>query len=861
MPSTRTPRLSESGHIVPLTLLALAATLVLVAAGGQTTRRAGAAAAGGAPSWRGLVGSRPRVSIGQRVIVILKTPSLAQRVARAGGRVTDRQERAWSNNTLAAQRLLISRLAVQGIAIHPEYTYTRTLDGFSAAVDPAAIPLLERDEDVAGVYPVRAAYPAAVSSSVLASAEFAPGGGHRTEIGISGVDGRGVTVALLDTGVDRSLAYLRGRLLPGIDVVGDDPNALAARKPDDPATLEQHGTAMAGLLVGAGGPSGLAGVATGATVLPIRVAGWQLDATGRWAIYSRTDQVLAGLERAVDPNDDGDAHDAARIALVALAEPYAGFADGPEARAAAGALALDTLVIAAAGNDGAAGPGYGSIAGLGGSAAALTVGALDARRETVTVRVVVRSGLRVLLDRTLPLAGAVRPAKPLELELAAPRGTGAAPPLLSFFRRSGASLVAGSAALVDGGASALPASEHAAQAGATAILLYGTRMAPGGLGLDDSTPVPVVVVPTEAATAIAKRLGRGETATVRIGTPRVHANPDADRVAAFSSSGLAFDGSVKPDLVAPGVALATSDAGANADGTPRFATVNGSSAAAAIAAGAAALLAQARPGLSAPQLSSLLIGTAAPLAADPVTSQGAGLVDVGAAAAGEVAATPATLALGRSAGAGWRTKQAFQLQNLSTRTIRLRLAVEQTQEGATAVDFSVRPARLVLRRGHSATVVVRAVTSSQPSGFTPAEGLVSVRVVGAGRIGIPWTIAFGPRSVDLIRAVHLSTKSFKPSDTAPALLVVDAGRVLDLPGRIEIRPVSQLDVRLVNDAGDDLGLLARLRDALPGRYALGLTGRDPTGHVLPPGTYHLHLLAWPTDGGPPTKRQVALTIR
>src|SRR5207248_730310 len=156
---------------------------------------------------------------------------------------------------------------------------------------------------------------------------------------------------------------------------------------------------------------------------------------------------------------------------------------------------------------------------------------------------------------------------------------------------------------------------------------------------------------------------------------------------------------------------------------------------------------------------SLLVGTAALLPGDPVTSQGAGQVDVGAAAAGEVAAQPATLALGRSTGAGWRTKQAFQLQNVSTRTIALRLAVDQTQEGATTVDFSVRPARVVLRRGHSATIVVRAVTSSRPSGFTPAEGLVTVRVAGAGRIAIPWTIAFGPRSVDLIRSVRLSARS------------------------------------------------------------------------------------------------------
>src|SRR5438105_12752520 len=130
---------------------------------------------------------------------------------------------------------------------------------------------------------------------------------------------------------------------------------------------------MAGLIVGSGGPGGMAGVAPAATVLPIRVAGWQRDASARWSVYGRTDQILAGIERAVDPNGDGDAHDAARVALVALSEPFAAFADGPLAQAAAGALRLDTLVVVPAGNDGAAGPLYGSISGPGGAPAALTV--------------------------------------------------------------------------------------------------------------------------------------------------------------------------------------------------------------------------------------------------------------------------------------------------------------------------------------------------------------------------------------------------------------------------------------------------------------------------------------------------------
>ena len=209
-------------------------------------------------------------------------------------------------------------------------------------------------------------------------------------------------IALLDTGVDAATPYLHGHVLPGLDIAGTEPSAQAQAKPTDPSALEEHGTEMAGLLVGAGGPAGVTGVAPAATVLPLRVAGWQPDARGGYTVYSRTDQLLAGLERAVDPDGNGDAHDAARIALVPLVEPFAAFTDGPLARAVDGALRLDTLVVAAAGNDGPAGPAFGSVGGPAGAPAALAVGAADAGRNLTQVSVVVRAGLR----------RAVRPPRP-----------------------------------------------------------------------------------------------------------------------------------------------------------------------------------------------------------------------------------------------------------------------------------------------------------------------------------------------------------------------------------------------------------------------------------------------------------------
>src|SRR5438132_11785583 len=300
---TRPPR--EPFNALVLAALAVIVTAVLIAAGGGSK----SVVQQGEPSWQGLaVEQRPRVAVGQRGIELGKAPALADGVGRGGGLATSEEERTWMQTALSSQKLLVERLRLEGVVVQPEFSYTRTVNGFSAAFDARGIALLERAPEVAGVYPVRAAYPASLSSRLLTSSEF----GERPNIGLSDKDGRGVTIALLDTGVDRAQPFLRGRVASGIDIVGGEAGALAAARPDESAQLERHGTEMAGLLVGSGGPGALAGVAPGATVLPIRVAGWQRDASANWAVYGRTDQLLAGLEQAGGPNGDGDAPHAAR---------------------------------------------------------------------------------------------------------------------------------------------------------------------------------------------------------------------------------------------------------------------------------------------------------------------------------------------------------------------------------------------------------------------------------------------------------------------------------------------------------------------------------------------------------------------
>jgi subtilisin family serine protease len=854
----RRPR-REAPQLGLLALVALAATLLSVSAGtggaGEGATRAAASA------WRGLVGApRQEVAVGQRVIVVLKTPSLADEVARAGGRASEAQERQWNTSALAASHQLIARLAQQGVRVRPDFFYSHVLAGFAAAIDPQVLGLLERAPEVAGVYPVRITYPASLSSRIVEQGRFGASATDRLTPGLSGFDGNGVTIALLDTGVERTHPFYVGQVLDGWDILDGDGDPAPKANPGEASRLERHGTQLTGLLVGSAGPGELAGIAPGASVLPIRVAGWQQNAHGSWGVYGRSDQLVAGLERAVDPNGDGATHDGARIALIGVAEPFASFTDSPAARAAAGALRLDTLVIAPAGNDGGAGPGYGSISGPGGSTGALTVGALDLRRNTQAVRVVLRSGLNLAFDRRVPLAGALAPRGRLSLPLASPRGDVGG--LGSFFAESGVSLVAGRVALVAAGADPALAAARAVRAGAEAVVLYGPTLPAGGIGLDETVGVPVVSVPVEAAQRAleARRAGRG--VTVSIGPARSSANPGFGRVAAFSSHGLAFDGRVKPDLVAPGVSLLTSDAGRSEDGSDRYASISGSSAAAATVAGAAALLVQARRELDASALKGVLVGTARPVARESVSAQGAGEVDLGAALTAEVAVLPSTLSFDRAAKAGWQATRKLIVRNLSSRPLRVFIAADQQQAAASrGLVFAAAPTRLRIAPGRWASVYVTGRIAYEGVPRTPIEGLLEVRTERSAPLRVPWLVSFRPALRALIGDVRLSVKSFKASDSAPAVLSFRAGGVARTARGLQIVPVGRLDLTLVGARGERLGVLARLRDLLPGRQSFGLTGRDGEGDRLEPGRYKLKLTAWPTGDGVPSRASVAFVVK
>ena len=413
------------------------------------------------------------------------------------------------------------------------------------------------------------------------------------------------------------------------------------------------------------------------------------------------------------------------------------------------------------------------------------------------------------------------------------------------------SRVAGRVAVVPAGVDPPAAARWAAEAGAAAVLLHGRTVAAGGLGLDDGVKVPVLSIPDSTAKLLLAR----QDALVAVAAPRAEAAGTG--IAPFSSWGFSFDGGVKPEVLAPGVGLLTVQPGATAAGDALFTTVNGSSAAAATAAGTAALLAEARPEADAPTLRSLLIGAGDQVLGAPLPAQGSGVLDVARAATTEIAADPPVVSFGRGSLDGWQGDTVVRVRNISTRRLTVFVAKNQTRDPRVALLLSTH--RLEIEPGATANLTVRTRPITIATGKS-AAGSLTLTPVGGVPVRVPWAVVLEEPG-SLLGALTISRATFKPSATQPAVVVVRAGRVARTKGGVEVVPILRLDVELWTAAGKRLGLLARVRDLLPGRYAFGLTGRGPGGALLRRGRYELRVFAWPTGGGTPDMRSILFAIR
>ncbi|MFG1915873.1 type VII secretion-associated serine protease mycosin [Micromonospora sp. NPDC048898] len=144
--------------------------------------------------------------------------------------------------------------------------------------------------------------------------------------------GAGVTVAVVDSGVDRVHPQLAGRVLTGTDLL--DPGGDGSRD------CAGHGTGVASIIAAAPQPGvAFRGLAPGARIMPVRVSEQQVVQGRESGRTVGADEFAQAIRWAVD-------HDADVVNLSVVL-----YADDPEVRAAVRyAQDRDVVLVAAAGN-------------------------------------------------------------------------------------------------------------------------------------------------------------------------------------------------------------------------------------------------------------------------------------------------------------------------------------------------------------------------------------------------------------------------------------------------------------------------------------------------------------------------------
>jgi serine protease AprX len=181
--------------------------------------------------------------------------------------------------------------------------------------------------------------------------------GGATSMWANGINGSGVTVAVLDTGIDASLPDLHNRVIAGVNLS----TTSASWKTDQYG----HGTFIAGLIASNGASSGgqYMGVAPGADLVSIKVAG----ASG----ITTESTVIQGVAWAISH----EASDGIQVLNMSLGvQPGSPSALDPLDQAVEQAWNAGIVVVTSAGN---VGPGNGTITSPGNDPLVITVGALN----------------------------------------------------------------------------------------------------------------------------------------------------------------------------------------------------------------------------------------------------------------------------------------------------------------------------------------------------------------------------------------------------------------------------------------------------------------------------------------------------
>ncbi|MFM9699217.1 S8 family peptidase [Streptomyces europaeiscabiei] len=298
----------------------------------------------------------------------------------------------------------------------------------------------------------------------------------------------------------------------------------------------------------------------------------------------------------------------------------------------------------------------------------------------------------------------------------------------------------------------------------------GARIANLSLGGEDSVandPLEAAVdrISAESGTLFVVAAGNEGPEATTIGSPgsaasslTVGAVDRKDGIAEFSSVGPTADGSLKPDLTAPGVGIVAAKAAKGVEGTPAipgYVSMSGTSMATPHVAGAAAVLAQRHPDWTAERIKQALTSSTEPGARLSPFQQGTGRTDLTRAITQTVIGEQTSVNLGTQL---WPhaddkpTTRRITYRNDGTQPVTLDLSTETTGpkgKPAPAGFFTVGADRITVPAGGTAGVDLTAHTRIGSQDGVFAGVLVARATEGGQRVRTSFTVRRESEAYDL----------------------------------------------------------------------------------------------------------------